>query len=82
MRHAFNIREGLKPADFVLPRRSVGDPPLSKGPLANVRLDSDQLARNFFSFLGWDMITGKPTVGSLRKLGLQDVAKDMYGDVV
>jgi aldehyde:ferredoxin oxidoreductase len=82
MRHAFNIREGLKPADFVLPKRAVGDPPLSKGPLANVKLDSDRLAYNFFNFLGWDMSTGQPTVGSLRKLGLEEVAKDMYGDIV
>ena len=42
LRHSFNLREGLKPSDFVLPKRSVGEPPLEQGPLF---LDCGQFAR-------------------------------------
>jgi len=79
MRQAFNVREGLKPADFVIPPRSVGEPPQQQGPVAGVTLDHRLLDRNFFDAFGWDEETGKPTLGSLQMLGLVDVAKDLYG---
>lgn len=79
MRQAFNVREGLKPADFVIPPRSVGHPPQQQGPNAGVDIDDKLLAQNFFDMIGWDRETGKPTLGSLKMLGLVDVARDLYG---
>ena len=79
MRHAFNLREGLKPADFTISERAVGKPPQTKGPLADVTVDNERLAKNFFSMVGWDWESGKPTLGSLEKLGgLESVIKDLY----
>lgn len=79
MRQAFNVREGLTPADFVIPPRSVGHPAPKEGPTAGVDIDTKLLAQNFYDMIGWDENTGKPTLGSLMMLGLIDVAKDIYG---
>jgi aldehyde:ferredoxin oxidoreductase len=80
MRHAFNLREGQKPADFAAPKRSVGDPPQEEGPLAGCKVDHESLKRNFFAAMEWDEQTGKPSRESLEALGgLDDVIQDLYG---
>ena len=82
MRQAFNLREGITPADCSISDRVIGKPPLKEGPVANVTLDEKQLARNFFAAADWDMETGKPSLKSLRKLGhLNEVIKDLYDDL-
>jgi aldehyde:ferredoxin oxidoreductase len=74
LRHAFNLREGLKLADFVLPKRSVGEPPLTQGPLQGVTVKHKEMIQNFCQAIGWDETTGKPSRASLEKLGgLEDV---------
>lgn len=81
MRHAFNLREGQKPADCKISPRAVGKPPQTKGPVANVTVDNDLTAKNFFNAVNWDMETGKPTLESLKQLGgLDAVIKELYGD--
>jgi len=80
MRQAFNLREGLKPADFVLPSRSVGEPAQTEGPLAGISIDYETLADNFFTAIHWDKQTGKPDRSSLEMLGgMVDVIEDLYG---
>jgi aldehyde:ferredoxin oxidoreductase len=80
MRHVFNLREGLTPADFVLPPRSIGKPPLEAGPLANITVPAEALADNYFATLDWDRRTGKPSRQSLEQMGgMEDVIKDLYG---
>ncbi|HHT70286.1 MAG TPA: aldehyde ferredoxin oxidoreductase family protein [Firmicutes bacterium] len=79
MRQAFNLREGIKPADCTISDRAVGKPPLTAGPLAGVTVDNEQLGRNFFATADWDLKTGKPSLESLQKLGYMDeVIKDLY----
>ena len=78
MRHAFNLREGKKPADFQLPKRSVGEPPQTEGPLEGITVDHKGFIRNFFKAIEWDEITGKPSRSSLEKLGgMEDVIKSL-----
>lgn len=78
LRHAFNLREGLKLSDFVLPKRSVGEPPLTQGPLQGVTVKHKELIQNFCQAIGWDETTGKPSRASLEKLGgLEDVIKTL-----
>jgi len=78
MRHAFNLREGMKPADFQLPKRSVGEPPQTEGPLEGITVDHKGFIRNFFKAIEWDEITGKPSRSSLEKLGgMEDVIKSL-----
>ena len=80
MRHVFNLREGLTPADFVLPPRSIGRPPLEEGPLANITVPAEALADNFFATLGWDRLTGRPSRETLEQIGgMADVIEDIYG---
>jgi aldehyde:ferredoxin oxidoreductase len=80
MRHVFNLREGIRPADLVLPTRSVGEPPQAQGPLAGITVDHKQLAHNFFAAMDWDKVTGKPSRQSLEILGgMDDVIKNLYG---
>lgn len=80
MRHAFNVREGIKPSDLTISDRALGKPPLTAGPLEGVTIDVDKLARMFFANVGWDMETGKPSLELLQKLGLKEVIKDLYGE--
>ena len=78
VRHAFNLREGQKPADFKLPQRCIGEPPQKEGPLEGVTIDYKTLHRNFFEAIEWDEATGRPSRASLEKLGgLEDVIKDL-----
>jgi aldehyde:ferredoxin oxidoreductase len=80
MRHAFNLREGQRPSDVVLPRRLVGEPPQTEGPLKDVAIDHKTLAGNFFAALDWDAETGKPSRQSLEALGgMEDVIQNLYG---
>jgi aldehyde:ferredoxin oxidoreductase len=69
MRHAFNFREGLRPSDFKLPKRCIGEPPQDKGPLSGVTIDHKTLIGNFFQAIEWDGRTGKPSRSALEKLG-------------
>jgi aldehyde:ferredoxin oxidoreductase len=65
MKQAFNLREGLTPADFTVPARIV---------------DNERLGDNFFTFMGWDRKTGKPSRRMLELMGgMDDVVKDLYG---
>lgn len=79
MRHAFNVREGLKLSDFTIPPRAVGKPPLTAGPLKGVTVDEELLGKNFFEAAGIDYETGKPYLETLERLGhLDEVIKDLY----
>jgi aldehyde:ferredoxin oxidoreductase len=78
MRHAFNLREGLRPADFQLPKRCVGEPAQTEGPLKGIVVDHRAFIRNFFKVIDWEETTGKPSRSSLEKLGgMDDVISDL-----
>ena len=77
LRHAFNVREGLRPADFKLPDRLIGKPPLKEGPTAGVTIDIDTLVKEYYEAMAWDTETGAPARERLSKLGLADLAADV-----
>lgn len=77
-RQAFNSREGILREHWTLAPRAVGTPLLTAGPLANVAVDNEKLADNFFAFVGWENATGIPTETSLNRLGLENIARDLY----
>lgn len=80
LRHAFNLREGLKPQNFTITQRAVGNPPLKEGPLSGVTVNNELLKDNFFEAAGWDKQTGKPSLDVLMGIGhLEDVIEDLYG---
>ena len=70
LRHCFNLREGIKPADFRLPDRVVGSPPLEKGVLKGVTIDIETMKKRYFEYMDWDYKTGVPSRRKIASLGL------------
>ncbi|MCG8338404.1 MAG: aldehyde ferredoxin oxidoreductase family protein [Proteobacteria bacterium] len=70
LRKAFNVREGIKQADFRLHDRAAGTEPLKSGPLKGVTLDMDGMQQSFFDMLGWEMDSGGPTPERMKDLGI------------
>ncbi len=77
MRHAFNLRDGLNPLARNIPRRIVGDPPLSEGNVKNITVDLKTMSREYLEFIGWDVDSTIPGDESLRKLGMEFLIDDM-----
>jgi aldehyde:ferredoxin oxidoreductase len=79
MRHAFNLREGMRRGDFKISDRVVGKPPLTEGPVAGITVDHEKLGDNFFGALGWDLKDSVPPEAFLQELGgLENVIQDLY----
>lgn len=78
MRQAFNVREGINLSDYQIPERVIGNPSHEEGPLAGITVQKDIMIKEFLREMDWDEVTGIPSPGKLRDLGLQDVAKVLY----
>jgi len=76
---AFNIREGIRKEDDTLPPR-IFEEPLPSG-IAKGRIlpkeDFEKMIREYYELRGWELETGIPTYEKLKKLGLEDVAKQL-----
>lgn len=73
LRHLFNLREGLNPLRLQVPPRVVGQPALTAGKLAGIRIDLDRLVREFLEEMGYDPVTAMPGTAKLAELGLADL---------
>lgn len=71
--HAFNVREGFKPSDFIMPPRVEGKPPFKVGAFKDLTLDMEDLKRQFYEAMGFDYTTGAIQKEKIVELGLQDV---------
>jgi aldehyde:ferredoxin oxidoreductase len=71
--HAFNLREGFKPADFTVPPRVCGKPPLTAGSLKDVTIDVEELKKQYYEAMGFDPQTGEIGKDRIAALGLQDI---------
>ncbi|MBN2321807.1 MAG: aldehyde ferredoxin oxidoreductase family protein [Acidobacteria bacterium] len=71
--HAFNLKHGFKPSDFQIPPRVCGDPPLTAGKLKDVKIDFEELKRQYYEAMGYDVDTAAIKPETIEKLGLQDV---------
>lgn len=80
MRHAFNVREGFRREDYKLDRRMYAAQPPTTGPLADIVVDHEKLADNFFNAIGWnyDAVPFKSTLEFLG--GFENVIADLYPD--
>jgi aldehyde:ferredoxin oxidoreductase len=67
LRQAFNAREGLTPDKFELPKRIA----------SSVKIDYSALRDGYFSEMGWDLKTGKPSKKALADAGLSELAADL-----
>jgi aldehyde:ferredoxin oxidoreductase len=68
LRQAFNAREGLTPDQFELPKRIT----------TTTKVDYQSLREGYFTEMQWDTGTGKPSKDALEKLGLLELASDLY----
>jgi aldehyde:ferredoxin oxidoreductase len=71
----FNCREGLGPADDVLPGRLHEG--IGNGALKGERIDPDQFLsarRSYYEMAGWDPETGWPTASKLAELDIDETA--------
>jgi aldehyde:ferredoxin oxidoreductase len=72
LRNAFNVREGIKPADFAPPPRLVGegDGKLNAGPLRGIVVPIDRLRRDYFGAMDWNPETGRVSRQRAERLGI------------
>jgi aldehyde:ferredoxin oxidoreductase len=73
LRHTFNLREGLRPCDFFLPRRLAE--PIPGGPYKGVTHDFDTLTATYYKAMNWDPETGEPSGQRLEELGLGEIVQ-------
>jgi aldehyde:ferredoxin oxidoreductase len=73
----FNIRHGLK-KELERPSARYGSIPVD-GPARGVNIMEkwDWLIENYYTQMGWDPKTGKPTAETLKRLDLGDIVKDL-----
>ncbi len=73
----FNLRHGLK-REMERPSARYGSVPVD-GPVKGkgIMPDWEELVCNYYSYMGWDVKTGKPFPETLRSLGLDHLIKDL-----
>jgi aldehyde:ferredoxin oxidoreductase len=71
LRQAFNVREGIQPLTYDLPKRF--QTPLQVGPAAGQRVEFSTLRKGYFESMGWNIKTGEPDRQTLVDLGLDDL---------
>ncbi len=79
VRQAFNVREGLNPVTQPVPSRPLGNPPLEAGATKGIRVDIDQMTGEYLEDMGWTQDAAVPTRYVLERLGLPDIAADLWG---
>ena len=77
LKRAINNRMGLTRGNDKLPKALLE--PLADGPVAGFAPDLESMLLAYYSARGWDPVTGRPTREKLCALGLEDVAKDLWG---
>jgi aldehyde:ferredoxin oxidoreductase len=72
LRNAFNLREGLVPADFAPPPRMFGqgDGKLDAGPLRDVVVPIEQLRKDYWGAMSWSPATGRLSRARAAELGI------------
>jgi aldehyde:ferredoxin oxidoreductase len=78
IRQAFNVRDGSNPLEMFVPGRLNGEPALTSGPLAGVKVDADTMIHDYLTAMDWDLATARPSQAKLLELGLDEVAAQLY----
>ncbi len=77
IKRAVSNKRGLGSQHDTLP--AVCREALAEGSNAGVSPDMDTLLSEYYAYRGWDPETGRPGQDKLIELGLEHVAKDLYG---
>jgi aldehyde:ferredoxin oxidoreductase len=78
IRQAFNVREGINPITQPIPERAFGRPPLPDGPTAGINVQVEAMTEEYLEDMGWTKEAAIPQSEVLIRLGLSDVAKDLW----
>ena len=71
LRIAFNLREGICNKEmYKLPKRVIGQPPLSGGPTKGITVDNETQIKEYYLAMGWNPETGVPRRAVFERLGL------------
>ena len=80
LERAFNVRHGLTPEDdYNVPKRLTEgqkDGPFAGHPIGPCLRG---MINEYYELMGWDKKTGKPWRCTLNRLGLEEVAEDIWG---
>ncbi len=76
LKRAISNKCGVTRADDKLPNLCLE--PLTEGATAGKELNLDLMLEEYYTYRDWDLKTGKPSRESLLKLGLNNVATEMY----
>jgi len=77
IRHAFNLREGLNPLDFNIPKRVLKKREKFTD-IVGGEIDVDTQVHEYLKAMDWGVQTAKPSREKLVELGLDDVAGDLW----
>lgn len=77
LRRCFGIKSGWTPADDTLPKRL--QEPVPNGGAKGVVVPLKPMLEEYYKLRRWDPQTGKPSREVLEELGLENVARDMWG---
>jgi aldehyde:ferredoxin oxidoreductase len=79
VQRCFNIRHGLTPEDDGVSERLLTAP--TEGPAKGISTKPylKGMVREYYQEMGWDLKTGKPLRRTLKRLGLLQEVKDMWG---
>jgi len=72
------VREGFNALAWPIPKRAYGIPPLPDGPTAGMTVHIDELLREHLEEMGWTLDAMVPRRDVLERLGLSDIARDLW----
>jgi aldehyde:ferredoxin oxidoreductase len=79
LKRALNLKLGLDPRQSeVLPK--LWTQPLTEGGAEGFVPDWEGMLREYYDYRAWDWDTGRPFPGKLTALGLEDIARDLWGE--
>lgn len=73
----FNLREGINPLDYELPRRIMEKSEDGSNQDVSLVEEEDKILREFLTALKWDLNTTTPDSNHLKELGLEDFVMDI-----
>ena len=80
MQRAFNVRHGFKPEmDLDVSPRLLEPPPDGGSQGKTIAPYLESMVKEYNQLMDWDWETGRPSRSKLKQLGLDDVAKDLWG---
>jgi len=70
IKQEFNVKHGIEPKNIKMPLRTIGQPLQTKGANKGRSVNLDRLMSEYWQYFGWDSETGKPTMETKQKLGI------------